>query len=163
MVKKKAQSGYEALVLLLLILVVAGIVIYGFYKGWFGASKKIEPYTGGSALADLSNLCQQTCLGGAQNSVPYCSSDVKIANDLQFSQLNQLKANLATDFNCVDKDGKTEIDITKDTTACNSVTKGIWQSSSSAEVVNYYTQQAKVTCNSLSKAGLINPCSSISC
>ncbi len=156
---KRGQGGMttETLVGLLVLAGIAVLLVWGFSTNWWGIGKKAEAYTGGSNLAEISGMCRASCT--AEQTVPYCTSDLKVVNNLQIDQLNLLKAEL-TGGNCYDKDNK-EIDTSANTNACNTAKKGIWKLSSSE--LNYYTLQAKVSCFTLGEAELIDKCNEIVC
>ena len=159
-INKKAQGGMsgETLVGLLVILAVGGLLIWGVSSNWWGAVKQVEPYTGGASILGVSTNCGLYCGGGASSTVPYCSSGLQIVNSLEFAQLNMIKAQLSGG-SCEDKNGNAI--ATTDATACKSAKKGIWKSGIS--LLNYYTLQAKASCGTLAKAGLIDGCDDITC
>lgn len=151
----------ETLIIILVAVAVGALLIWGFATNWWGVGKKIAPYTGGANLGEVSTLCTLSCGGDA---VVYCTSGLKIVNELELSQLNNLKLKLP-DYVCEDKAGKVNSGMCV-------VTKkeGIWKSATKTEELNYkteelnyYTLQAKVTCYTLEEAGLIDKCTKITC
>lgn len=155
---KRGQGGMttETLVGLLVLAGIAVLLVWGFSTNWWGIGKKAEAYTGGSNLAEISGMCRASCTAAAGQTVPYCSSDLKVVNNLQIEQLNSLRGTLDPE-KCKDKDGAKIADAT----ACNAAKKGIYKLGSSE--LNYYTLQAKASCFILGEAGLIDKCNEIVC
>jgi hypothetical protein len=148
---KKAQGfSAETLIILLIALVVAGLLIWGFSNNWGGAGKTVEPWTGGNGLSFISTSCQQTCIG---DSAVYCTSDLKIVNSLTVEQMNTIKTAMGAG-SCFDKKGE----ALNDGKACVSSKIGYFRGQ--AGEISYYNSQAKVPCGTLQKAGLIDPCAS---
>ena len=157
---KRGQGGMttETLVGLLVLAGVAVLLVWGFSTNWWGIGKKVGAYTGGSNLAEISGMCRASCTPTGQT-VPYCSSDLKVVNNLEIAQLNLLKEKLK-EGKCYDKDNK-EITTSANTPECNTAKKGIYKIGSSE--LNYYTLQAKASCFTLGEANLIDKCNEIVC
>ena len=162
MKNKKGQGmTTETLVILLAAIAVGVLIVLGFMTNWFGLGGKIGAYTGGNNLADVSTACKAVCPIAESNSKTYCESDLKVVNKLELAQLNNLKTLLTNqNYKCMQKDKKTIEDATG---ACDNANKGIWYSTTKPEGLNYYSSQAKVTCGTLAKAGLIDGCPNVIC
>ena len=152
----KGKRGQETQTLLIILVAVAvGVMlIWGFSTQWGGAQEKADPYLGGTNLNQLSDVCSVT-----SDDQIYCTSGVKVVNSLTLAQLKELKL-LLPSGKCYNTKGEL-IDLTKETTACDTAKKGIWKTDT--KEINFYTLQAKVTCNDLAQANLITGRANANC
>lgn len=162
---KRGQTiGSNEFIALLIALGILVLVIWGFTTNWWGIGNKGAIYVGGSGLNELSDVCKLSCQSGT--SATYCHSDIKTVNKLEGANMLKLKSVLTTaegvSFGCFGKDKKTALGGTD---FCGSKKEGYWLVSNYIEELNFYSSQAKVTCNTLAQAGLIDACDNaqISC